>query len=261
MVRPVAGLPRPTVEGRLALGRPVRDLAEQGRMASDLHLDPAVGKVEGVERMEDVAGVDLAPPHVVGGAVEGENADASGLVVDPHVGQLVALHRPLKVESAREVEQQHRRLGDVDVMHHRAVADRDVDLPGDRSAVGVDDEVADEVPRPVVGGDVEFAGDGINLGMSENDPSRVPLKSMLSTVSRSSVSDITGPPASTTARVAAGVADHVGVGGALGVVETRAWRDRPACRFGDSVRRRRSGCDTKSASRRAGARRAPCRCP
>ena len=34
----------------------------------------------------------------------------------------------------------------------------------------------------------------------------------------------------------AGVADHVGVGGALGVVETRAWRDRPACRFGDSVR-------------------------
>ena len=30
-------------------------------------------------------------------------------------------------------------------MHHRAVADQDVDLPGDRSALGVDDEVADEV--------------------------------------------------------------------------------------------------------------------
>ena len=102
------GVEGPAVEGRLALGRPVGDLAEHRRMASDLHLDPAVGQVEGVERMEDVAGVDLAPPHVVGGAVEGENADASGLVVDPHVGQLVALHRPLEVESAREVEQQHR---------------------------------------------------------------------------------------------------------------------------------------------------------
>ena len=102
------GVEGPAVEGWLTLGRPVGNLAEHRRMASDLHLDQAVGQVEGVERMEDVAGVDLAPPHVVGGAVEGENADASGLVVDPHVGQLVALHRPLEVESAREVEQQHR---------------------------------------------------------------------------------------------------------------------------------------------------------
>ena len=102
------GVEGPAVEGWLTLGRPVGDLAEHRRMASDLHLDPAVGQVEGVERMEDVAGVDLAPPHVVGGAVEGENADASGRIIDPHVGQLVALHRPLEVESARKVEQQRR---------------------------------------------------------------------------------------------------------------------------------------------------------
>ena len=53
----------------------VGDVAEHRRVAGDLHLDPPVGQVEGVERMEHVAGVDLAPLHVVGSAVEGENAD------------------------------------------------------------------------------------------------------------------------------------------------------------------------------------------
>ena len=120
-------------------------------------------------------------------------------------------------------------------MHHRAVADRDVDLPGDGGALGVDDEIADEVPRPVVGGDVEFAGDGINLGVSgERSVEGAVEVDALDRV------QIVGERHHRSAGLDdgeghAGVADHVGVGGALGVVESRTWRDRPAGRFGDSV--------------------------
>ena len=100
--------------------------------------------------MEDVAGIDLAPLHVRCGAVEGENPDSAGFVVNPVV-ELVALHRFLQVEADWEIEQQDRCLGDVNVMHHRAVPDWHIDLLRDGGAVGIDDEVADEIPGPVVG--------------------------------------------------------------------------------------------------------------
>ena len=88
----------------------------------------------------------------------------------------------------------------------------------------------------MVGGDVEFAGDGINLGMSgERSVEGAVEVDALDRV------QIIGERHHRSAGFHdgeghAGVADHVGVGGALGVVEARAWRDRPAGRFGDSVR-------------------------
>ena len=148
----------------------------------------------------------------------------------------MALHRLLEVEAAREVEQQGSGLGDVDVVHHRAVPDRHVDLLGDLGAVGADDEVADEVPGPVIGGDVELTGDRVDLGVGGEGAlegaAEVDALHRLELVAEQD-------------RLAAGfddgegharMADDVGVRGAFGVVEARAGRDRLAERLGHAVR-------------------------
>ena len=76
----------PTVEGWFTLGRAVGDGSEHRWVTCNLHLDSAIGQVEGVHRMEDVAGIDLAPLHVGCGAVERENPDSAGFVFNPVLG-------------------------------------------------------------------------------------------------------------------------------------------------------------------------------
>ena len=60
----------PTLEGRVTLQRAVGDCAEHRRVACNLHLDSAVGKIERVAGMEHVTGIDLAPPNCIGAAAE-----------------------------------------------------------------------------------------------------------------------------------------------------------------------------------------------
>ena len=86
----------------------------------------------------------------------------------------------------------------------------------------------------MVGGGVEFAGDGINLGMSgERSVERAVKVDALDRVQI--IGEHHRSAGFHDGEGHAGVADHVGGGGARRVVEARAWRDRPACRFGDSV--------------------------
>ena len=74
----------PPVERRQVVAERTEPVVDHDRVvAADVDDDRAVGGVVGVERVEDVARVDVAPDHVVGRAVAGEQADAAGAVGVP----------------------------------------------------------------------------------------------------------------------------------------------------------------------------------
>ena len=164
--------------------------------------DDLVTVLVGVERVEDVAGVDLEPAHVAAHALARQQPDARGVVVVPGVGQLArraaapghrtdqrvgqrvaaddaverepgrqsqrAGHRAcdhVDVEGDRQVVDHHVVLGQGEVVHHRAAVDLDLHL-APQPARGVEDGVVDAVAAgPAVGDRVQLTGRGVLVGV------------------------------------------------------------------------------------------------
>ena len=112
--------------------------------------------------MEDPAGIDREPPDGVVGALPAQQAHPRRVVRVPGVRQLRTGRGGVHAERHGQVEQHHVALGEREVVHHRAVVDRDVGGLAD-PAVGADDHVLDVVPAPEVGDRVQVAGAPVQL--------------------------------------------------------------------------------------------------
>ena len=194
------------------------------RVPDQVDHDPAA-VVVGVEGVEDPARVYLEPADAGCGAVTGQQADPGLVGGVPGVGQLHPGRYRVQAEGNRQVEQHHVAGGEREIVHHRAVGDRDVGGAADRAA-GADDHVLDVVPGPVVGDRVQLARRVVELGVGGE-----PARQRAGKVARAEDVQLTGQLIGQRAgfhggQVAAGVGDDVGVGG-----EIHVGVDRPARPF------------------------------
>ena len=258
MTLPRCEVDRPAVERRRAFVRAEAVAVEHLRVADDVEHD-AVAVVVGVQRVEHVAGLDVEPPDVVGRGLPRQDADASGVVRVPPVGEARAGHGSVEVEGHRQVVDHDVVLGEREVVHHRAGADLDVDGAA-HPAVGADHRVLHDVaPAPEVRERVQLAGLRVALGVGGVAAGQRAVE-----VARPDRVELVGELVRAGAGLddgegAAGVADHVGVAGEVHVRRAPA-RAAPARR---GPRRLAAdaptGCGTTRPCRRGGARRGPCR--
>ena len=159
---PGAGVDDPPVQRQRPVPVQRRDVVSTVVTDQIYHHPAAV--VVGVEGMEDPARVHLEPADPGCDAAPRQEADPGQVAGIPGVGQLQPGRYRVHAEGDRQVEQDHVAGGEREVVHHRAIGDRDVGGPAD-IAVDADDHVLDVVPRPVVGDGVQFARPAVGLGV------------------------------------------------------------------------------------------------
>ncbi len=118
----------PAVECRQRVAERAEPVGHHHRVvAAEVDHHGAVVGVEGVERVEHEARVDVAPDDLVGGAVAREEADAGGPVVLPRERERTPGHHGVEVHRDRQVVHDGVRRGERHVVHHRHVGHGDVE--------------------------------------------------------------------------------------------------------------------------------------
>ena len=148
----------PQFRRRKVHGRFAPHVAEAGQVEHD-----GVAVLVGIHGVEDVAGVDVVPSHLIVGAVARHHAQPGRVVVVPADGHFAA-HRQFHVEHRRQVHEHHVVPGDVEVMHHGRPADRDV-LHLHQLAIRRYAQVAQVGRHGRVAEGEQFAGDRADLGV------------------------------------------------------------------------------------------------
>ena len=158
------GVDRPPVPGRCA-GQ--RGRAEGRVESADVQHDGTT-PAGGIDRVVDVARLDIDPPDGAGRTPEGHDADPGPGLGVPAVGDGVGgrvghhLHRSLHVEQHGKVHEDHVGLRDGEVMHHHRPGQRHR-LAADQGPSGVVDPILEERLGEAVAERVHPAGRRVDL--------------------------------------------------------------------------------------------------
>ncbi len=184
--------------------------------------------------MEDPARVHLEPADAGRGVAAGLQADPGLVRGVPGVGQLQPGRYRVQAEGDWQVEQDQVASGEREVVHHRAVGDRDVGGVA-YLAVGADDDVLDVVPSPEVGDSVQLTRRVVELGVGGETAGQRAGK-----VARADGVQLTGQLIGQRTglhggQIAPGVRDDVGIGGEVHVVVDRPGRPFLVHRLGQQL--------------------------
>ncbi len=166
--------------------------------------------------MEDVAGVDVEPPHVGGTVLAGHDPDPRAVRVHPPVRHAAAPGQGV-VEDDGQVHPHDVVLGDGEVVHHRRPGH--VDRPAVEQLALRGDPVVGEIGRREPGPEqVQFTGDRVLLRVRGHRGGQLPAE-----VVRPDGLQLRGDPVRQAdlaqGEDGVGVPDHVGVRGRRGQVD------------------------------------------
>ena len=151
----------PAVQQRwraIAIGQAHREFFEATDVEHDL-----VSIFVRIDRVEDVAGIDLVPDHVGVAAVARHHAQTRTVVVAPG-DRHAAARGQAQIEHHRQIHEDHVVSGHVPVVHHGRALDVDLFALHERSVLG--HSVVDEVGRELaVAEEEQFAGFGADARM------------------------------------------------------------------------------------------------
>ena len=191
---------------------------EHLRVAHDIEND-RVTLLVGVERVEDIARLDIEPTHITGAARARHDADTGWIArVPPVLGRCPQGRRYRDgsglpgIEGHREVVEHHVVLGQREVVHHRAAGD--LDVHGVASApVDADDRVLHAVASTErVGHRVQFPAVRVPLRVCGVTTSHGAVEVASSDGVQVVIELVVGIPAFYQCECAAGVAQHAGIG-------------------------------------------------
>ncbi len=170
------GVDRPSIEGGHLFDEGSEAVGvHHALVAAEVDHDAACCVFVGVQRVEHIAGLDVAPHdgrRVVGvGTGARDETDTCGVLVVPGEREREALGGDIEVDRDGQVVDQRPVGGDRDVVDHRHAVDRDLDRAR-HLAVGTDHDVVEEEAaigeqiRPGITHGVHLAGGRIELRVS-----------------------------------------------------------------------------------------------